>query len=132
MENTRKLMQQSGFSDKAIEYFEKKLNVGEIKNPDAYYIYTGACGDTVEVFLIISSGVIKDAKFKAIGCAGAFTCSSALCEMIKGKTLEEAENIDERNIYDHLEGIPELKIDCASLVKTTLEKAIEQYRKNNA
>lgn len=132
MEDVRKLLKQSGFSDKAIEYFEKKLNVGEIENPDAYYVYTGSCGDTVGIFLKISSNVIKDAKFMAIGCAGSFTCGSALCEMIKEKTLEEAKDIDERNIYNHLDGIPELKIDCATLVKTTLEKAIEQYRKNKA
>jgi len=132
MEETKKLLKLSGFSDKAIDYYERKLNVGEIENPDAYYVYTGPCGDTVGVFLKVSSNVVKDAKFMAIGCAGSFTCGSALCEMIKGKTLEEAKDIDERNIYDHLDGIPELKFDCATLVKTTLGKAIEQYRKNKA
>jgi NifU-like protein len=64
--------------------------------------------------------MIKDAKFQAIGCAGSFASGSALMEMVKGKTLEEAERIDERDIVDYLGGIPEPKIHCACLAKRTL------------
>jgi len=130
MGEVRDLLRKSGYSDKAIKYYEKKLNVGEIENPDAYFVYTGPCGDTVEIFLKIESNTIKDAKFRAIGCAGSFASGSALTEMIKGKTLEEAEKIDEGDVLNHLEGIPAPKVHCTCLVKRTLQKAIKQYRGN--
>ena len=70
-----------------------------------------------------------EAKFEAIGCAGSYTAGSALTEMIKGKTLEEAERISEEEMINHLDGIPASKFHCACLSKRTLEKTIEQYRK---
>ena len=130
MKEVRDLLKKSGYSDKAIDYYIKKVNVGEIENPSAHFSYTGPCGDTMEVYLKIEDGIIKDGKFRAIGCAGAFSSGSALMEMIKGKTLEEAEEIDEKDIIDHLEGIPAPKIHCACLSKRTLQKAIKRYKEN--
>jgi len=122
------LLKKSGYSDKAIYYYTQKINVGEIKEPSVCFAYTGPCGDTMEIFLKISSGVIEDAKFQAIGCAGAFAAGSALTEIIKGKTLEQVEKIHEGEIVKHLGDIPEQKIHCVCLAKRTLEKAIKQYR----
>jgi NifU-like protein involved in Fe-S cluster formation len=122
------LLKKSGYSDKAIEYYLNKLNVGEIEDHSSHFMYTGPCGDSMAIFLKVDSGVINDAKFQAVGCAGAFASGSALTEMIKGKTLEEAERLDERDIVSHLGGIPEPKIHCACLAKTTLGLAIEDYR----
>ncbi|MCK4434553.1 iron-sulfur cluster assembly scaffold protein, partial [Candidatus Bathyarchaeota archaeon] len=65
---------------------------------------------------------------QAIGCAGAFSSGSALMEMVKEKTLEEAEKITEEDIVSFLEGIPKQKIHCACLAKRTLQKTIEEYR----
>ena len=126
------LLKQSGYSDKAIEYYVNKVNVGEIENHSSHFTYTGPCGDTMAIYVKIESGVIKDAKFQAIGCAGAFASGSALTEMIKGKTLEEAERIDEGDIVNHLGAIPEPKIHCACLAKRTLGFAIEDYRQRKA
>lgn len=131
MDNVRDLLNKSGYSDKAIDYYEKKLNVGKIENPDAYFMYTGPCGDTVEMFLKIESDIIKEAKFRAIGCAGSFVSGSALTEIIKGKTLDEAEGIDENDIISHLGKIPAPKIHCACLSKRTLQKAIRQYKEKS-
>jgi len=89
----KKLLEKPGYSEKAIGYYLKKVNVGSIENPSAKEAYTGPCGDTLEVYLKIESNVIKDAKFQAIGCAGAFASGSALMEIIKGKALDEAEKI---------------------------------------
>ena len=122
------LLKKSGYSDKAISYYINKVNVGEMKEHDAHFIYTGPCGDTMEFFLKIDSGVITEAKFQAIGCAGSFTAGSALTEMINGKTLEQAQRIDEKDVIDYLGGIPEPKIHCACLAKRTLGLAIEQYQ----
>ena len=123
------LLQKSGYSEKAIEYFINKANVGEIENPNASFIYTGPCGDTMKIQLKIDSDRIIDAKFQAIGCAGSYSAGSALTEMIKKGTLEEAEEISEQEILDHLGSIPPQKIHCVCLAKRTLQQAIHQYEK---
>ncbi len=128
MSDVVELLKLAGYSDKAIELFMKKVNVGEISNPDVSTTYTGICGDTMKIFLKVENGKIKDAKFQAIGCAGSFAAGSALTEMIKDKSLEEAEKITEKDIIGFLGKIPEQKLHCASLAKKTLEKAINDYR----
>jgi len=85
------LLKKSGYSKKAIEYFKNKTNVGIIKNPTASFIYKGSCGDTMKIYLMIASNKIIDAKFEAIGCAGAFTAGSALMELLKKKVLLKQE-----------------------------------------
>jgi len=122
------MLKEAGYSGKAIEYYTKKVNVGKIEHPEAFYRFTGQCGDTMEISLKIEAGVIKDARFQAMGCAGAFSSGAALCEMIKGKTPAEAERLDEDDIVRHLGKIPVPKIDCACLAKETLRRAIRQYR----
>jgi nitrogen fixation NifU-like protein len=122
------LLKESGYSEKAIEYYLNKVNVGELSNANTLAIYTGPCGDTMEIFLNVEDGEIKEAKFQAIGCAGAFSSGSALTEMIIGKTLEEAEKIDETDIMEYLGGIPAQKLHCACLSKRTLRKAINAYK----
>jgi len=126
----KNLLEKSGYSQKAIEYYIKKINVGEMDNPSARFAYTGPCGDTMEIFLRIESNIIKDAKFQATGCAGSFASGSALTKMIKGKTPEEAEKIDREDVLNHLGGIPKAKIHCAYLAVITLIKAIEKYKEN--
>jgi nitrogen fixation NifU-like protein len=128
MSEVRRLLEKSGYSSKAIEYYLKKVNVGRIENASVHLAYTGPCGDSMEVYLKIESDVIKDAKFQAIGCAGAFSSGSALMEMVKEKRLEEAEKITEEDIINFLGGIPKQKIHCACLAKRTLQKAIKKYR----
>jgi NifU-like protein involved in Fe-S cluster formation len=81
----------------------------------------------MEFFLKIENGTIKDASFQAIGCAGAFSSGSALSDMVRGKTVEEAEKIEEGDIIKFLGKIPMQKIHCASLAKRTLRKAIAAY-----
>ena len=125
------LLKKSGYSDKAVEYFMKKVNVGALENPSVAFAYTGPCGDTMQIYLNIDDGKITDAKFQAIGCAAAYASGSALTKMIKGKALEESEKIGEGEIIKHLGGLPVAKFHCACLAKKTLEQTIEQYRKTN-
>jgi len=117
------------YSNRARRYDEKRINVGKIKNPGAYFRFTGACGDAMEIYLKIKSDVIIDARFQTTGCIAARASGSALTKMIKGKTLKQAEEIKPEVIINHLGGLPPLKVHCACLAKVTLEKAIEQYRK---
>jgi len=123
----RDLLKKSGYSDKAADYYLNKVNVGELIDPDAYAIYTGPCGDTMEFFLKIEDGTIKDASFQAIGCAGAFSSGSALSDMVRGKTVEEAKKLEEEDIVKFLDKIPLQKIHCACLAKRTMRKAIAAY-----
>jgi nitrogen fixation NifU-like protein len=130
MSEVRKLLKTAGYSDRAIEYYENHLNVGSIESPDAHSMFTGPCGDTMEIFLKISN-VITDAKFQAIGCAGSFASGSALCEMINGKTLMYCEKLDENDILNNLGAMPQQKVHCAQLAIFTLKKAIEGYKKRS-
>jgi len=125
------LLKKSGYSDKAIEYYTKKVNVGYMKNPSISFSYTGHCGDTMIIYLKIDSDIIVDAKFEATGCAGAFSAGSALMEMIKGKSVFAAKNITEDDIIEHLGGIPSSKTDCACLARRTLEKTIKLFNEKN-
>jgi len=121
------LLRKAGYSDKAIDYYMRKLNVGVIEGAEAVDSYTGLCGDSMRVYLKVSEGVIRDAKFQAIGCAGAFASGSALTEMVKGKTLKEAEKITEHDVVKDLEELPGPKLHCARLAVDALRKSIESY-----
>ena len=121
------LLRKAGYSEKAIDYYIRKLNVGVIEGAEAVDSYTGLCGDSMKVYLKVEKGVIKDAKFQAIGCAGAFASGSALTEMVKGKTLKEAEKITEKDVIRELEELPGPKLHCARLAVDALRKSIESY-----
>ena len=83
----------------------------------------------MEFFLKVEDGTIKDASFQAIGCAVAFSSGSALSDMVRGKTVEEAEGIEEEDIIAFLGEIPVQKVHCACLAKRTLRKAIAAYER---
>ncbi len=127
----KKLLKQSGYSDRAIHYYLDKVHVGTMKDPDAYFAYTGPCGDTMEFFVEIESGIISQVKFQAIGCAGSFSAGSALAEMAKGKTVEQAQTISEADIFNHLEHVPQPKVHCIVLARKTFSMALEKYKKIN-
>jgi len=123
------LLRKAGYPEKAIDYYVWKLNVGVIEGADAVDSFMGLCGDSMRVYLKIEEGVIKDAKFQAIGCAGAFASGSALTEMVKGKTLKEAKKITGHDVIKDLEGLPGPKLHCARLAIDALRKSIESYMK---
>ncbi len=128
------LLKKSGYSERAIEYYLKKTHVGKIENPTVVLSYTGHCGDTLKIYLIIDSGIIKVAKFEAIGCAGAFSAASALMETVTGKSINEAKEIAEEDIINHLGGVPAAKIDCVHLAMITFKKTLslfEEKKHNN-
>lgn len=126
------LLKNSGYSTTAIEYYTKKVNVGIIKNPSVAVSYTGSCGDTIKIYLMIDSGVIIDAKFEAIGCAGVFSAGSALLEIIKGKSIIEAEKTSIEDIIEHLGGVPSTKIDCIYLTRKAFEQTLKLFKKKKS
>lgn len=119
------LLKKTGYSKKAIQYFNDKTHVGKIDNPTVSATYKGHCGDTMKFYLEIdSSNIIRDAKFEAIGCAGAFTAGSALMELIKNKNVSDAKKISELDIVNHLGKVPDKKLDCIFLAIKTLDKTL--------
>ena len=125
----REILKKAGYSDKAIHYYLKKVNVGEIKNPDATFTYTGHCGDTMTFFLRIKNDKIQNAKFISTGCSGAFAFGSALTTIIKGKTLEEAKKLTEKDIIKDVGNIPRHKLHCAIISRETLRGAVKKFEK---
>ena len=127
-EGIRELLSGSGYSDKAITYFLNRENMGSLPDANQVTELTGYCGDTMKIYLKLEDGRVKDAKIQVLGCPGAIASAMAAMDLIKGKTIEEAMAIKDRDIFRTLEEIPDQKQHCIRLTIKILQKAIEEYK----
>ena len=116
------------YSDIVMDHFMHPRNVGEIENPDGVgQVGNAKCGDIMKMYLKIRDNVIRDVKFETFGCGSAIASSSMATEMIKGKTIDEALAVTNRQVVDALGGLPAHKLHCSVLAEESIKSAIKDY-----
>ena len=123
------------YSDKVIDHYENPRNVGKMDATDSS-IGTGvvgapACGDVMRLQIKVEDGIITDAKFKTYGCGSAIASSSLVTEWVKGKTLEQAQEIKNTQIAEEL-ALPPVKIHCSILAEDAIKAAVNDYRNKHS
>jgi len=123
------------YSKEVMRRFKKPKFARKMKNPDIVgNAGSPQCGDTMRVYLKISKNkkgeaAIKDISFQTFGCVAAIASSDAMCELVKGKTIDESLKITRNDIVKKLKGLPSIKIHCSILGEDALQNAIKNYRK---
>lgn len=122
------------YSKEVIDHYENPRNVGAMeendKNVGTGLVGAPACGDVMKLQIQVEDGVIKDAKFKTFGCGSAIASSSLATEWIKGKSLDEAGEIKNTEIAQHL-SLPPVKIHCSMLAEDAIKSAIADYKQKH-
>ena len=117
------------YTAKVMDHFQNPRNVGEIENPDGVgELGNPVCGDIMKLYIKVEDNHIIDAKFKTFGCGAAIATSSMITELVKGRTLEEAERISKKTVAEALDGLPPIKMHCSNLAADALHNAIEDYK----
>lgn len=116
------------YSIKVIEHFMTPRNIGSLKDPDGVGKYGDVkCGDSLTIYIKVRDNIIYDIGFLVFGCTASIATSSMITEMAKGKTLEEAMAIKEKDLIEALDGLPQSKIHCSVLGVGGLRAAIMDY-----
>ncbi|MFO7714033.1 iron-sulfur cluster assembly scaffold protein [Desulfosarcina sp.] len=123
----QEMLTASGYSDTAINYYIDKPYMGHIPDADITSEMTGTCGDTMGIYIKMNNGVVGEAKYQVMGCAGAISAAMAVVDLIKGKSLEFARTIDDGTVFKVLEEIPVKKHHCIQLAVKTLHKALDAH-----
>ena len=120
------------YTDTVMDHFMHPRNVGEIADADGVgQVGNAKCGDIMKMYLKIKDGVIEDVNFETFGCGSAIASSSMATEMIKGKTIDEALAVTNRQVVEALGGLPAHKLHCSVLAEASIKSAIKNYYDRN-
>ena len=121
------------YSETVKDQFKNPRNVGEIENPDGVgEVGNPICGDMMTITIDVEEEHIKDIKFLTFGCGAAIAVSSMLTEMAKGKSLEDAKKVTNKDVAEALDGLPQNKLHCSNLGADALQLAIKDYEDRKA
>ena len=116
------------YSKTVMNHFKNPRNVGVIEDADGVgEIGNPLCGDMMSIYLKVDDDKIKDIKFQTFGCGAAIAVSSMLTEIAKGKSIEEAKEITNKDVAKALDGLPKNKLHCSNLGADALKAAIKDY-----
>ncbi len=120
------------YTDIVMDHFMHPRNVGEIPNADGVgEVGNAKCGDIMKMYLKINDNVIEDVKFETFGCGSAIASSSMATELIKGKTIDEALAVTNKQVVDALGGLPAHKLHCSVLAEESIKSAVKDYYDRN-
>ena len=120
------------YTETVMDHFKNPRNVGAIENADGVgEVGNAKCGDIMKMYLKIKDNVIEDVKFETFGCGSAIASSSIATEMIKGKTIDEALALTNREVVDALGGLPAHKLHCSVLAEEAVKSAVKDYYDKN-
>ena len=122
------------YNEKVIDYFMNPRNVGGMPEANGVgEVGNAKCGDVMKIYLDVDENeVIRDVRFETFGCAAAIATSSMATEMVKGKTIDEALKITNRDVANELGGLPPEKLHCSLLAEEALRAAVENYRQRKS
>ncbi len=121
------------YSEKVLDHFTHPRNVGKIDDADGVgEVGNAKCGDIMKMYIKVKDGIITDVKFNTFGCASAIAASSLATELIKGKPLDYAMGVTNKQVVDELGGLPEHKIHCSVLAEEAIRAAIDDYRSKHS
>lgn len=116
------------YSEKVMEHFNNPRNTGKMISADGEgTVGEASCGDKLTIFIKVNNDRITDIRFLVFGCAASIATSSMMTELVKGKTIAEAQMITKQDIADALDGLPPLKMHCSVLAVAALQAAIQDY-----
>jgi len=119
------------YNEKVMDHFSTPRNVGEIPNADGVgTVGNPVCGDIMKIYIKVKDNIIKDIKFKTFGCGAAIATSSMVTEMVKGKSIDEALKVNNKQVAEALGGLPPVKMHCSNLAADALREAINNYKKS--
>jgi nitrogen fixation NifU-like protein len=123
------------YNETVLDHYKNPRNHRVMKDPDAKStVQSNICGDVIEFYIKVKKvngkDIIDDISFETFGCAASMAVGSMITELLKGKTLEEAEKLTESEVNAKLGGLPDVKHHCASLGLDALHEVIKNYKKN--
>lgn len=116
------------YTEEVIKHFLNPHNVGEISDADGIgEVGNARCGDIMKIFIKVENNVISDVKFKTFGCAAAIATSSVATDLVKGKSIDDALKVTNKQVIEILGGLPDIKVHCSLLAEQAIKAAISDY-----